>query len=90
MQHGLLTHRDEQQQSQLLILDLSQEGIQHHQDAWQAVGMQHTVTARLELDQVEVEKVAARMPIWIGPDSGTVPQVWLRAGMAQPCVWLNI
>ncbi|MCO8074086.1 acyl-CoA dehydrogenase [Acinetobacter lwoffii] len=59
VQHGLLTHRDEQQYSQLLILDLSQEGIQHHQDAWQAVGMQHTLTARLELDHVEVEKVAA-------------------------------
>ncbi|WP_216935592.1 MULTISPECIES: acyl-CoA dehydrogenase family protein [unclassified Acinetobacter] len=59
VQHGLLTYRDEQQQSQLLILDLPQAGIQHHQDAWQAVGMQHTLTARLELDQVKVEKVAA-------------------------------
>lgn len=59
VQHGLLTYRDEQQQSQLLILDLQQEGIQHYQDAWQAVGMQHTLTARLELDRVEVEKVAA-------------------------------
>src|SRR5690606_32750361 len=59
VQHGLLTYRDEQQQSQLLILDLSQEGIQHHQNAWHAVGMQHTLTARLELDRVEVEKVAA-------------------------------
>lgn len=59
VQHGLLTYRDEQQQSQLLILDLPQAGIQHHQGAWQAVGMQHTLTARLELDQVKVEKVAA-------------------------------
>ncbi len=59
VQHGLLTYRDEQQHSQLLILDLQQEGIQHYQDAWQAVGMQHTLTARLELDRVEVEKVAA-------------------------------
>src|SRR5690606_23600090 len=33
VQHGLLTYRDEQQQSQLLILDLQQPtGIQHHQE----------------------------------------------------------
>ncbi|WP_180186756.1 acyl-CoA dehydrogenase [Acinetobacter sp. YH01008] len=59
VQYGLLTYRDEQQRSQLLILDLQQAGIQHHTDIWQAVGMQHTLTARLELNQVNAEKVAA-------------------------------
>src|SRR5690606_19706429 len=79
VQHGLLTYRDEQQQSQLLILDLSQEGIQHHQNAWHAVGMQHTLTARLELDRVEVEKVAA-------PDAYLDrPGFWHGAAVVAAC-----
>ncbi|WP_411686103.1 acyl-CoA dehydrogenase [Acinetobacter pseudolwoffii] len=86
VQHGLLTYRDDQQLSQLLILDLQQEGIQHHQDAWQAVGMQHTLTARLELDQVKAEKVAApnayldRAGFWHG--AAGVAACWYGATVA--------
>lgn len=56
---ALLTCRDRDQRSRLLVLDMQQPGIRQHYTAWHAVGMQQTSTAQLEFDQVQVEKVAA-------------------------------
>lgn len=48
--HGLMTYRDEDGQSQLLVVDMQQDGIDIDNEAWQAVGMQATDTATIQFD----------------------------------------
>lgn len=55
--YGLLTYRDEYNQSQLLIVDMHQPNIQIDHGGWHAVGMQHTRTASIALNQVNAETV---------------------------------
>ncbi|WP_312534235.1 acyl-CoA dehydrogenase [Acinetobacter variabilis] len=86
VESGLLTYRDEQNRSQLLIVDMQQPGIQHDHTVWQAVGMQHTSTAQLEFNQVPVEKVADphayldRVGFWHG--AAGVAACWYGATVA--------
>lgn len=83
---ALVTCRNEHHQSQLLILDMLQPGIHYHQQHWHAVGMQHTGTSRLELDQVAVQAVAAphayleRAGFWHG--AAGVAACWYGATIA--------
>lgn len=83
VESGLLTYRDEQNRSQLLIVDMQQPGIQHDHTVWQALGMQHTSTAQLEFNQVPVKKLPIHMLIWIGWDSGMEQQALPLAGMVR-------
>ena len=53
--YGLLTYRDECNQSQLFIVDMHQPNIQIKHNGWNAVGMQHTRTASLSFDQVSAK-----------------------------------
>lgn len=55
--YGLMTYRDRQQNSQLIIVDMHQSGIGIDQSRWHAVGMAHTRTATVSLTQVAVETV---------------------------------
>ena len=70
--NGLLTYRDDQAQSCLLIIDMQQEGITIDTSAWQAVGMQATDTATIQFDQVVAHEVGAantyldRVGFWHG------------------------
>ncbi|WP_350656181.1 acyl-CoA dehydrogenase family protein [Psychrobacter sp. S1-30-MNA-CIBAN-0213] len=70
--HGLMTYRDEQGHSQLLIVDMQQAGIEIDNRAWQAVGMQATDTATIKFNGVAASKVGAanayleRVGFWHG------------------------
>lgn len=58
VQQALLTYRNQAGQSQLLLVDLQQPGIQINTDTWQAVGMQPTRTAEVSFQRVTAEKIA--------------------------------
>jgi len=70
--HGLLTYRDEDGQSQLLIVAMQQAGIAINNSEWQAVGMQATDTATVQFSTVAASKVGApnayldRVGFWHG------------------------
>ncbi|WP_440454009.1 acyl-CoA dehydrogenase [Psychrobacter sp. ASPA161_9] len=70
--HGLITYRDEQGHSQLLMVDMQQAGIEIDNSAWQAVGMQATDTATLQFDWVAASNVGVanayleRVGFWHG------------------------
>lgn len=70
--HGLMTYRDEQGQSQLLVVNMKQDGISIDNGAWQAVGMQATDTATIQFHQVTASNVGAanayleRVGFWHG------------------------
>ncbi len=70
--HGLLTYRDREGQSQLVVIDMSQSGIESDHSAWQAVGMQATATAMITFEQVAANNVGAanayldRVGFWHG------------------------
>lgn len=58
VEKALMTYRDEQQQSQLILVDLRDANIQIDHSVWQAVGMAQTATANISFDHVAVEKIA--------------------------------
>lgn len=70
--YGLMTYRDGQGHSQLVIVDMQQDGIEIDNTKWQAVGMQATHTATIKFTQVTVTKVGAanayldRVGFWHG------------------------
>lgn len=70
--YGLMTYRDQNGQSQLLIVDMHQLGIDIDNSSWQAVGMQATDTATIRFDQVQATPVGAanayldRVGFWHG------------------------
>ncbi|WP_367111582.1 acyl-CoA dehydrogenase [uncultured Psychrobacter sp.] len=70
--YGLMTYRDKNGDSQLLIVDMQQEGIAIDGSSWQAVGMQATDTATIEFTDVAAEQVGAanayleRVGFWHG------------------------
>lgn len=57
--HGLMTYRDERGQSQLVIVDMHQSGIEINNEEWQAVGMQATDTATLQFHEASAHQVGA-------------------------------
>lgn len=70
--YGLLTYRDEQGQSCLLIINMHQQGISIDNSAWQAVGMQATDTATIQFNEVTAHNVGTadayldRVGFWHG------------------------
>ena len=70
--YGLLTYRDKHGQSRLLTVAMQQEGIEIDNSAWQAVGMQATDTATLQLTQVVADEIGTpnayldRVGFWHG------------------------
>lgn len=70
--HGLMTYRDENGQSQLLVVNMKQDEIEIDNGAWQAVGMQATDTATIQFNQVAASNVGApnayleRVGFWHG------------------------
>jgi|26BtaG_2_1085354.scaffolds.fasta_scaffold05201_2 hypothetical protein len=70
--HGLLTYRDEDGQSQLLIVAMQQAGIAIDNSEWQAVGMQASDTATVQFHEVAASNVGApnayldRVGFWHG------------------------
>ncbi len=70
--HGLMTYRDEDGHSQLLTVDMQQDGIKIDNSAWQAVGMQATDTATIQFEQVAVSRAGSanayldRVGFWHG------------------------
>ena len=55
--HGLITYRNANDQAQLLVVDMSQSGIEIDNEEWQAVGMQATDTATLQFHEVSAIQV---------------------------------
>ena len=55
--HGLITYRNANDQAQLLIVYMSQSGIEIDNEEWQAVGMQATDTATLQFHEVSAIQV---------------------------------
>jgi len=84
--HGLLTYRDEDGQSQLLIVDMQQVGIAIDNSEWQAVGMQATDTATVQFHEVAASNVGApnayldRVGFWHG--AAGVAACWYGAAAA--------
>ena len=70
--YGLMTYRDENGQSQLLVVNMKQDGIEIDNSEWQAVGMQATDTATVKFYQVAASHVGAanayleRVGFWHG------------------------
>ncbi|MEN6668767.1 acyl-CoA dehydrogenase family protein [Psychrobacter sp. B38] len=70
--HALMTYRDGSGQSQLVVVDMAQDGIEIDNSEWQAVGMQGTDTATVEFDEVIACNVGAanvyldRVGFWHG------------------------
>ncbi|MCO8068133.1 acyl-CoA dehydrogenase [Acinetobacter schindleri] len=58
VQQALLTYRDKEEHSQLLLVDMTQHGIQINTSAWHAVGMQYTRTAEVSFNQVKVKTIS--------------------------------
>ena len=56
--YGVMTYRNEQQQSQLLMVDMQQANIEINAKDWQAVGMQHTQTAKIIFKYVAANEIA--------------------------------
>lgn len=55
--HGLMTYRDQHGDSQLLMVNMDQAGIETDNEGWQAVGMQATDTATIQFQQVAASQV---------------------------------
>lgn len=55
--HGLITYRNANDQAHLLVVDMSQSGIEIDNEEWQAVGMQATDTATLQFHEVSAIQV---------------------------------
>ncbi|MEN2751276.1 acyl-CoA dehydrogenase family protein [Psychrobacter sp. FBL11] len=70
--YGVITYRDEHGRSQLLVVDMQQDGIAIDNSGWQAVGMQATDTATITFDQVtadtagEADAYLERVGFWHG------------------------
>ena len=70
--HGLITYRNANDQAQLLVVDMSQSGIEIDNEEWQAVGMQATDTATIQFHEVTASQVGAaniyleRVGFWHG------------------------
>lgn len=70
--YGLMTYRDQHDDSQLLVVDMQQSGIESDNSGWQAVGMQATDTASIKLNKVVANNVGAanayldRVGFWHG------------------------
>lgn len=70
--HALMTYRDNNGKSQLLVVDMKQAGIEIDNSEWQAIGMQGTDTATVEFHQVAASNVGAanayldRVGFWHG------------------------
>ncbi len=70
--HGLITYRNANGHAQLLIVDMSQSGIEIDNEQWQAVGMQATDTAILQFHEVAAAQVGTanayleRVGFWHG------------------------
>ena len=81
--HGLMTYRDRNGQSQLLIVDMQQPGITIDNTDWQAVGMQATDTATVRFNQVSATTVGTanayldRVGFWHG--AAGVAACWFGA-----------
>lgn len=81
--HGLVTYRDSNGQSQLLIVDMQQPGITIDNTDWQAVGMQATDTATVRFNQVAATTVGTanayldRVGFWHG--AAGVAACWFGA-----------
>lgn len=56
--YGLMTYRNAQQQSQLLLVEMQQANIDIDTTDWQAVGMQHTQTAKITFENVAANKIS--------------------------------
>ncbi|TXD98084.1 acyl-CoA dehydrogenase [Psychrobacter frigidicola] len=70
--YALMTYKDKNGYSQLLIIDMQENGIEIDNDEWQAVGMQATDTGTIQFDQVPATNVGAanayleRVGFWHG------------------------
>ncbi|MGM8899289.1 MULTISPECIES: acyl-CoA dehydrogenase [unclassified Psychrobacter] len=70
--YGVMTYRDEHGRSQLLVVDMQQDGIAIDNSGWQAVGMQATDTAAITFEQVtantagEADAYLERVGFWHG------------------------
>ncbi len=70
--YGLITYRNANGQAQLLVVDMSQSGIQIDNEQWQAVGMQATATATVQFHEVAAAQVGTaneyleRVGFWHG------------------------
>ncbi|WP_347455848.1 acyl-CoA dehydrogenase [Acinetobacter thermotolerans] len=58
VQQALVTYRDEEERSQLLLVDMTQDGIEIDTSAWHAVGMQYTQTAAVTFDKVQAKLIS--------------------------------
>lgn len=80
---GLLTYRDEAGQSQLVMVDIKQSGIDIDNGAWQAVGMQATDTAAVQFHGVPARLIGSpnayldRVGFWHG--AAGVAACWFGA-----------
>ena len=69
---ALMTYRDKNGQSQLLIVDMQQTGIEIDNEGWRAIGMQGTDTATLQFHDVSASQVGTanayleRVGFWHG------------------------
>mgnify|MGYP003144296283 CR=1 FL=1 len=69
---ALMTYRDKNGQSQLLIVDMQQTGIEIDNEEWRAIGMQATDTATLQFRKVTANQVGTanayleRVGFWHG------------------------
>ncbi|ANF81771.1 acyl-CoA dehydrogenase [Acinetobacter sp. NCu2D-2] len=83
---ALMTYRDEQKCSQLIVVDLKQDGIKTTEEHWQAVGMQATQTAQVEFINVPIEKLGKanayldRAGFWHG--AAGVAACWFGVSLA--------
>lgn len=83
---GLLTYRDEAGQSQLIMVDMAQSGIDIDNGAWQAVGMQATDTATIQFHGTPASLVGSpnayldRVGFWHG--AAGVAACWFGATTA--------
>ena len=83
--HALMTYRDKNGQSQLLMVDLHQTGIQVDNGDWQAVGMQATDTGTVKFDQIPATNVGTanayleRVGFWHG--AAGVAACWYGASV---------
>ena len=55
--HGLMTYRDTNNDAQLVIINMSEDGVKRDNSGWQAVGMQATDTATITFEQVAAHNV---------------------------------
>ncbi|NHB58983.1 acyl-CoA dehydrogenase [Acinetobacter sp. 194] len=83
LDYALITYQNENQQSQLVLIDMHQPNINIDYSAWQAVGMAHTQTASIKFDQVKAIPVGqpnqylTRVGFWHG--AAGVAACWFGA-----------